>query len=244
MDTRVTTIIANFNYERFLPNAINSALNQTYPTKICIVDDGSDIQIDELNSIIFEEGEIEFVTSYKDIGTVVASPKKTLIKLYKNYGPSRARNIGIKYFWSSSEAFMILDADDLMMPNKIERFVEEFEKDKDNIGVVYGDYLIYDLDKKTTVQEFKKPYDKRLLNFECIVHSNSLVSKLALETCGLYDELLRVCEDYDLWKRVSKQFMIIHIPEFLSIVTNHKDNSTFSVSEKVWKECYNKVMSK
>lgn len=240
----MTTIIANFNYENFLPNAINSALNQTYPTKICIVDDGSDIQIDELNELIFKEGEIEFVTSYKDIGTVVASPTKTLIKLHKNYGPSRARNIGIKYFWSSSDVFMILDADDIMVPNKVERFVEEYEKDKEGTAVIYADYLIYDLDKKTMVQEFKKPYDKRLLNYECIVHSNSLVSKKAFEECGLYDETLRVCEDYDLWKRISKKFMIRHIPEFLSIVTNHKDNSTFSVSKKVWEECYNKVMSK
>ncbi|MFM6023353.1 MAG: glycosyltransferase, partial [Dolichospermum sp.] len=35
-------IINNYNYDRFLTEAINSAINQTYPhTEIIVVDDGS-----------------------------------------------------------------------------------------------------------------------------------------------------------------------------------------------------------
>lgn len=242
MDKMITTIIAHFNYEEFLPNAVRSAEEQTYPNHICVIDDGSNIEIDELIKKMFRENEVEEIKSLNE-HTVVSSPNKTLIYLKNNVGPSLARNIGIEYMWDKTDAYMILDADDIMMENKIALLVSEMKKDWDNIGAVYADYYILDTETGNRTSEYKKPYDKRLLNFECIVHSGSLVNKKALEDCGSYDPTLRTCEDFDLWRRISTKYMIRHVPEFLTLVLNHPNNSTRSLPKEIWEENFKRVVN-
>lgn len=234
---KVTTVIANYNYHKFIGSAIRSALKQTYPNNICVVDDCSDIDIDELTDYVFVDEKPEFVVTH-ELGTSISSPSITLIRLKENRGPAFARNVAIKQFWDS-DYFNILDADDMMAIKKIERLLKEMN---DTVGAVYADYWIQNEGK--FIMEFKRPYDKQLLNKDCIVHSNSLINKKALEKVGLYDESLRVCEDYDLWLRISNHFLIRHVPEFLSSVRNHENNSTNSVSKEVWKDCYSRVFKK
>jgi glycosyltransferase involved in cell wall biosynthesis len=181
MDKRVCVICAHKDYLNYLPFAVESFEDQTYKNcHLCVIDDGSSGNITDISPTIFKEGEIEFVGSIGDY-TVLSGPKKTLIYLGKNVGPSKARNIGIEYMLDRSDLFLILDADDQMLSNKVEVLVKEIEKDINNIGVVYADYFIIDEDTKVIKQEFKKPYDKAVLDYECIVHSGSLINKLALE---------------------------------------------------------------
>jgi glycosyltransferase involved in cell wall biosynthesis len=242
MDKRVCVICCHKDYKKYLPYAVESFEDQTYNNcHLCVIDDGSLMNINEVSSLIFKKGEIEFTESLGDY-TIVGGSKKTLIYLGKNLGPSKARNIGIKYMWNRSDCFQILDADDQMLENKIESFVSEMNKDWDNIGAVYSDYMIVDEETNVVKMEYKKPYDKMLLNTECIVHSGALVNKLALEKCGLYDPTLRTCEDFNLWLRISKKFIIKHVPEFLTIVLNHKNNSTYSVPAEVWQENFKRAI--
>src|SRR5690606_6661023 len=98
------------------------------------------------------------------------------IYLNKNYGPSFARNVGIRYMWEETDAFMICDADDIMYPEKIEKMVERMFNNS-MIGVVYADYHIFDVDKNVTTLELKHPYSKQELDQMCIVHSQSLINK-------------------------------------------------------------------
>lgn len=243
MDKRVCVICAHKDYLNYLSFAVESFEDQTYKNcHLCVIDDGSSGNITDVSPTIFKEGEIEFVGSIGDY-TVLGGPKKTLIYLGKNVGPSKARNIGIEYMLDKSDLFLILDADDQMLSNKVEVLVKEIEKDINNIGVVYADYFIIDEETQVIKQEFKKPYDKAILDYECIVHSGSLINKLAIEKCGLYDETLRTCEDYNLWRRISKKFIIKHVPEFLTIVLNHKNNSTFSVPAEIWQENFKRAIS-
>jgi glycosyltransferase involved in cell wall biosynthesis len=243
MGKRVTVLVAHKDYQDYLPYSVESFEDQTYDNcHLVVVDDGSKLNINQVSSLIFKKGEIEFTESLGDY-TVVGGPKKTLIYLGKNLGPSGARNIGIKYMWDKTDAYQILDADDQMMANKVETFVKEMEKDWDNIGVVYGDYFIVDEETSSLKMEYKKPYDKQLLETECIIHSGALINKLALEKCGLYDETLRTCEDFNLWRRISKKFIIKHIPQFLTIVLNHKNNSTHSVPAEVWQENFKRAIN-
>jgi glycosyltransferase involved in cell wall biosynthesis len=97
----VTALINSYNYARYLPFAINSVLNQTYPNiEIIVVDDGSTDHTEELQA--HYEGKVRWVRTV-------------------NGGQGHAFNIGIPL--ANGELTMLLDADDMWVPEKVERMV-------------------------------------------------------------------------------------------------------------------------
>lgn len=208
---KVAVIIANHNYGKWVGSAIVSAVHQKYAgeLKVFVVDDAStDFSVYAIKRMI-------------DKLTSVEHPKDRIdfIGLAKNSGPSAARNaaieLAIKHF--NPDVFMILDADDFYHPDKVDKSVKLWMTDPESIGVVYADYIINGNDDYLKY-EHKPAFSYSRLLKENIVHSNSLVSRKALEAVGLYDEKLRTCEDYDLWIRIGQKFVIKHIPEALMMV--------------------------
>ena len=55
---------------------------------------------------------------------------------------------------------------------------------------------------------------------------------------------MRTCEDYDLWMRISDNYMIVHIPESLTKVRVTGDNSSFIINKDVWQRNWSRVMEK
>ena len=97
----VSIIINNYNYGRFLQDAIDSALNQNYPnTEVIVVDDGS------------TDDSKEIISSYGD---------KIISVLKENGGQASALNAGFKA--SKGEIVIFLDADDYLFPYTVERIV-------------------------------------------------------------------------------------------------------------------------
>lgn len=102
----VSILINNYNYGRFLAEAIESALNQTYsPIEVIVVDDGS---TDNSRSII---------ESYEP---------KIIPILKENGGQATAFNLG--FAASRGDIICFLDSDDLFEPHKIEEIVQIFEQ--------------------------------------------------------------------------------------------------------------------
>ena len=94
----VTIVIPAFNHGRYLPACIESALAQTYPVSVTVVDDGST----------------------DDTATIAGRYPVRLIQ-QPNAGCSAARNVGIKAadtLWA-----LCLDADDMLEPNAIEAMI-------------------------------------------------------------------------------------------------------------------------
>lgn len=244
-DLKVTTLICNYNNVEFIHRAITSAKNQTYPTSICVVDDGStdrskDVILDSLFGDIFPTKITENgYTKYKHGPNI-------FIQLSKNSGPSFARNVGIQQTLQGTDVYAILDADDEMYPNKVEACIKEFEDQA--VGVVYADYDILDMDSNLLRLEYKERFSKSRLMRECIVHSGSLIRAAYLdkvrEPSGWYDISLRCAEDFDLWLRMSDISLISHVPRPLTLVRVHKDNSTNSVQKQVWQQCWQRVSEK
>lgn len=222
----ITVIIPHYNYTEWLPDAIESAINQTVECQVAVVDDCSDNQ-DEVRAIV---GEYVKKTNKRVRGTYLS----------ENGGPSRARNKAIEYH--PSDFYMNLDADDMMMPNKVEKFLEAFEHPE--VGVVYGDYKI--ISGGLSKYEFKKPYEKLWLNQECIIHSGAMFRHEAIKSYipEVYDPAMRTCEDYDLWIRISQNWMCYHVPEALTVVRDHPNNSSRTVAKEVWNENYNRMRMK
>lgn len=101
----VSVVVNNYNYERFLGEAIESALSQTYPrTEVIVVDDGS------------TDGSRGVISSYGDRITPV---------LKENGGQGSAFNAG--FAASRGEVVIFLDADDYLFPCAVERVVAAWE---------------------------------------------------------------------------------------------------------------------
>lgn len=100
----VSIIINNYNYASFLKEAIDSALNQTYPlTEIVVVDDGS------------SDGSREIIAGYGD--RIISVPKE-------NGGQASALNAGV--LACRGEILCFLDSDDYFYPDKVAQVIEFF----------------------------------------------------------------------------------------------------------------------
>lgn len=247
----VTVLIANHNYLDYIDSAIDSAVNQDYPKLgIVFVDDAStDDSWDHIHKKIFKsiphEKQENEVAHYKT--GIFNSRPICAIRLKENYGPSQARNFGIDASLSHTDAYVILDVDDVMYPNKVTTLVG-CSLQSPQIGVVYADYDIVNTDTGIITTEYKEPFSYQRLTEECIVHSGSLITKQALEAVkdnfGYYDREMRTCEDYDLWMRISEKFMICHVPETLTLVRVQPKNSSVTVDKTIWNNNWQRLRYK
>lgn len=240
----ITIVVPNHNYGRWLEDCLNSAIADPYPKKqIFVVDDGS------------TDNSWEVLSKYANI--TVAQPKEGNVycgqkdnvpvfayKFEQAGGPSRARNLAIKAMWDRTHLYGFLDADDMYRPGKISKSVFKFMQDPNSIGAIYTDYDTLDIDSGRQVRVYKEVFDRDKLLRNCIVHSACIVNKLALHHCGVYDESLRTCEDYDLWLRITERFVILHIPESLMLVRVGPHNSTSTVQQATWERNYRRVFEK
>lgn len=190
----VSIVIPTYNCGKFISEAIESVLNQSYKyIEIIVVDDGS---TDNTKVVLTKyEGKIKYIYQ-------------------KNSGGTGARNTGIKEATGKYIAFF--DADDLWGKEKLERSVEYLEKN--NFDWMYTALKKITMDGKLIENRLMKPnaygynpdtgeiidikkglfyYSKRLP-----VHTNTQVMKKeCFEKVGLLDETLLICENTELCVR-------------------------------------------
>lgn len=240
---KVGVIICNYNYGQWIKDAITSAANQDYPNKeIYVIDDCSTDNTKEVMGYFPEISKPLCISdeNIQEVRQFVAGNTPVYFMVAdRNGGPSRARNIAIsKAAANNCQVFAILDADDIWLPGKLSKSVAKILEDPQVVGGVYTDYLHLNTETNTLTYESKEPYSRIRLVNDCIVHSGCVINGLALQQCGVYDEDLRVCEDYNLWLRISNFFMFVHIPEELVIVRVQPNNSTLTVDKERWQRDY------
>lgn len=126
----VSIAINNYNYARFLPEAIESALNQTYPhVEVIVVDDGS------------TDNSKEIITNYGD----------KIIPVFKeNGGQASAFNAG--FAASRGDIICFLDADDLFVPEKAAEIVQALG-DRQDAGWCFHFLKWVDADGKPSIHK-------------------------------------------------------------------------------------------
>lgn len=251
---KVSVIICNHNYGRYIEKSINSAINQTYkPFNICIIDDASTDNSWDIISKFAETNQLEERTIESNNGDILIKvgnlDKINIIgiKLPSSAGPSDARNVGIHFCWPSTDIYSILDADDEMLPNKIEECMKPFQDEM--IGLTYANYFNINEDTGVSLLEVKEPYRVERLNQQCIVHSGFLIRRSVLEQVQKnwgywYDPQMRTCEDWDLEIRASLHCLFYHIPLPLTNVLVHNNNSTNTVKSEIWQSNWNRIRDK
>lgn len=256
---RVSVIIAVYNNSQYLHDAIKSAVSQDYPNiDVWVVDDASteDLKMDymsltdgELMPYLTERvDEVESHMRYDFRNDNQQRIKLYYLRLKKNGGPARARNIAIaNALRIGTHLIQVLDSDDVIYPTKVSTLIKPIMLDPERVAITYADYHIQSEDGSVRY-ESKLPYDySTLFSGNCIIHSGSLISSIALK--GLmpqpYPEDQRVCEDFSLWLKIlrSNQFVACHVAEPLTLVRSHKGDSTNSVNKEVWQRDFQKAMS-
>jgi len=185
----VSVIIPAYNAEKYIAEAIDSVLAQTYPAyEIIVVDDGS---TDRTKEIVETQG-------HKDTGTHV----EIRYMYQENRGPAAARNAGIKI--AKGEYMTFLDADDIWLKNKLEIQVKEMADGIGLAGVGSCD---------GNIEHTKNISYKELLIKNRFYNSGVMVKKECLDKVGLFDERpeFKAVEDWDMWIRISKYYKTRYI---------------------------------
>jgi glycosyltransferase involved in cell wall biosynthesis len=208
MKPLVSIIIPNYNYADYVGEAIDSALNQTYENlEVIVVDDGSK---DDSPDILKNYG------------------NKINAIFQKNAGVSAARNNGVKH--STGEYIAFLDADDAWLPEKIQKQVELFEKDK-SLGLVHVGVEDIDADGNvidTILDGLSGSVSHEFLLFEQAVvlggGSGMMIPRKVFDETGGFDTELMTSADWDICYRICRRFEIGFVPKVLLKYRIHGSN--------------------
>jgi glycosyltransferase involved in cell wall biosynthesis len=204
----VSVIIPAYNYARFLPRAIKSVITQTLRDfEVIVVDDGSTDDTAAVARGYLSDPRVRYI--YQE-----------------NRGLSAARNTGISLAKGKYIAF--LDADDLWLPEKLEKQLRIFEREAGSVALVYC-FIEY-IDEQGTVLESAKelpvenPTLGDLLYANWVLGSGSsvLIKKEAFDRVGLFDEELRSLEDMNMWLRILHEYDSARADEVLVRITRHR----------------------
>ncbi|MFN0277451.1 MAG: glycosyltransferase family 2 protein [Pyrinomonadaceae bacterium] len=202
--SKISVIIPNYNYGRYLRQAVQSALDQTLrPHEIIVVDDGS---TDESKEILRGFGD-----SIKIIEQ-------------SNKGVAAARNNGAEI--ADGEFLAFLDADDYWHNEKLEKQMEKFDSDAE-IGFVHCGHSNVDengvhLDDYISGQEGWVASE--LLRFQEVVIANTIiVRREVFKKVGGYDtnRELHPSEDWDLCYRLARVCKLGFVRESLLYYRQH-----------------------
>lgn len=237
----VSIVIAAYNIEKYVSQTIESALNQTYKNiEVIIVNDGS------------TDGTSNIIETY--------AKKDTRIVIFNqaNKGVSAARNAGFKI--AKGEYFCIVDADDIMLPIKIESQVDFLENNSSAdfaYSKVYyfidGTHAIYRHDLATI--SGAHVYEKLLQYGNFIYTSTVFFRRNVFDQFGGFDENLRSAEEFDYWLSLSQRGVnFLHQNKYLTLCRSRNNGLTsdsvtmyltaVAVLEKHMANSKNKLLSK
>jgi len=202
----ISVVMPVFNGEKYLAQAIDSILTQTYRNfEFIIIDDGS---TDSTGSMVAQ----------------INDKRVRVISHQKNKGIVISLNDGIMA--SRGKYIARMDADDVSHQSRFLIQVEFLNKNPDI--VVVGTFLkitspegklLFTIEQPTRDQAIKN----FLLQDSCLAHGSVMMRKSAVVKVGMYSTSKKVhhAEDYDLFTRLGAKYKLANIPEYLYIRKEH-----------------------
>jgi len=210
----VSVIIPTYNYGRFIREAIDSVLAQTYHgLEIIVVDDGS---TDDTQRIVAGFG------------------NRIMTVRQNNAGPAAARNAGMAV--ARGEYLAFLDSDDLWLPEKIDKQIALFEADPE-LGLVHCGAERVDAAGKTLSVELaglEGWVARELLatgHGLVAVGSSMMVLRSIAEEIGGFDSRLSTCEDGEFCYRVALRYRLGFVPELLVRYRQHGGGNHLNIAQ-------------
>jgi len=207
---KVSVVIPVYNGHKYLREAIDSVLEQTYrDVEIIVVNDGST-----------DDGKSRAIARrYGSAIRYIEQPNK---------GVAGALNTGIAAM--SGDFFCWLSHDDVYRPNKVERQVDFFNRLRRDDVILFANYALIDQGDRITAQVAMEQVigDKPQLALlrGCINGCTIFVPKKVFDQVGPFDEALRYTQDYDMWKRMSAAHSFVLMPETLVDLRLHEEQGS------------------
>jgi len=209
---RVAVIVTTHNYARFLPDALDSVLAQTVsPSEILVVDDGST----------------------DDPAAVVARYRNVQILSIPQQGIAAARNAALAKV--SARFVVFLDADDVLAPTALESGLACMAANP-GAGFVYGAHRLVDADLRPlsgpSISRVQPNAWHSLLRGNLVqMHAAVLFDRENLLAVGGYDAAIPRCEDYELFLRMARRFLVACHPAVVADYRLHGQNMSSDAAE-------------
>jgi len=208
----ISVIMPAYNAEKYIKEAIESILNQTFKDfEFIIVDDAS---TDNTRKIIGtyakKDGRIKVLYNEKNLGIVHSYNKA--IKIAKG-----------KYI-------AILENDDIAAPTRLEKqFV--FMEANPKVGVCGTNIVLINEKGKEIGRRIRPELDKecrRAFFLYCpIFHTTAMIRKECFEKLGYYDDKFIYAQDLEIFMRFSIGYKLHNLQEFLGYYRLHAANASF-----------------
>jgi len=213
----VSVLMPAYNAERYVAEAVESILNQTFRDfEFLIVDDGSTDRTKSILETYALDDERIRLTSRPNTGLVVALNEM----LDKAQAPYIAR----------------MDADDIALPNRIERQVAYMRSHPD-CAVVSGRALVIDPDGDPLCEWFSEQIHEEIdrahinsLQGSCLCHPAAMIRAESVRMVGGYRRDAWPAEDLDLWLRLAEIGRLAILPDLVLKYRNYPS----SISNSNW----------
>ncbi len=212
----VSVVIPFYKHTAYINETLRTCFGNTYPRmEVLIIDDGSPDPL-----------------TFADLTLDTSRYPLTIHRLGENRGVAHARNTGITL--ARGELVALLDADDLWRPDIIEKQVNIFQDDPATDWVYTNSYYLIDgkvmhkpnsayhgfcNDRMPTGKDVNAQH---LAGHNYMTLSSNMFRKSALLAAGLFNERLKVSEDWDLFVRVAERFNVRAIDEPLMFYRIHR----------------------
>ena len=180
----VTVVIPSHNYARYVGDAVQSVLAQTYaPVEIIVVDDGS------------TDDTFQVLARFGDRIRVLRLP---------GLGVAHARNAGLRA--AMGEFVVFLDADDVLLPDALTAQVACLERCPD-VDVVHGQW--YSCNQRTGVVRLvaKPEITGDALAYMALGNVGAIdaimIRRRALDEVGGFDSAISYTADWEMWFRLA-----------------------------------------
>jgi glycosyltransferase involved in cell wall biosynthesis len=207
----VAVVVPCYNVERYLQRALDSALAQTF----------TDFHIYAVNDN----------STDRTLAVLEANAHRCSFVSQPHSGPAAARNRAI--VMSQSPFIAFLDADDEWLPTKLARQIKLLKEDP-TLGLVCCLSQVSEPGHETASAFAADgiPLSGKLFRHlvrSCFVFTPTVVVRRScLLDVGLFNEALRVSEDFNLWLRIAARWRIACLPEVLAVT--HKRSGSLSVA--------------
>jgi glycosyltransferase involved in cell wall biosynthesis len=195
---RVTVLMSVFNGEKYLREAIDSILNQTFKDfEFLIINDCS------------TDGTAEILGSYHD-------PRIRIVYNEENIGLTKSLNKGLKL--AKGEYIARMDADDISLPERLQKQVE-FLDTHPEIGVL-GTWIQWIDESSKSSRIIHPPTAPGVIGWflifeNCVAHPSVMMRADVIKQLGFYNVEAIHAQDYDLWVRANFITRIANIPDTL-----------------------------